>query len=300
MQPNLKPERAVAADRPGRPAMSQVPAGQGRAHRRLPASGLADLPLPLLFGCIPLSAVIEEVAGSAPAARRRCRSSRPRRATQVESLRQRPDPRLPVRARLSAATAARWRQAAIDVLNGILQDLLDQAVALAQAQVAPVIAAVNQLKTALTNLRSQFNALVPAVGGDLPGIDTVPSLAALPGLIDTVLPKVAAIGTAVNGATLPSGFKQSRAGPGEPGAEHPQRLQDAGRADPARQGAVCVAGRDRRPPRGDGRSVRRPRRTGRQARRRAGRDRSDPHHDHQLPPARRRAQARRCSKCWAW
>ena len=210
VQPNLKPSALSRLTGP----VSGDP-GEFLKGKLLPSGvfpgNLTDLPLPLLFGCIPLSAVIQEL-GDLSKSPQKVPKFASEAATQVESF-----VNGLIRAyefvRDAGSHSGALAQAAIDVLNGILQDLLDQAQSLAQAQAAPVVAAINQLKTALNNLRSQFDALVPAMpGGELPGIDSVPSLAALPGLIDTVLPKVAAVATAVNGATLPSGFKQGALG----------------------------------------------------------------------------------------
>ena len=297
VQPNLKPSALSRLTGPVAGDAAKFLQGKLEPTGVFPSS-LSDLPLPLLFGCIPLGEVIQAVADLSGSPQKVPKFAS-EAATQVESF---------VNGLIRAYEFVRdvgshsgaLAQAAIDVLNGILQDLLDQAVALVQAQVAPVIAAVNQLKTALTNLRSQFNALVPAVGGDLPGIDSLPSLATLPGLIDTVLPKVTAIATAVNGATLPSGFKQSALGLVNKAQNILNDFKTLAAADPAGQGAVCVAGRHRRPPRGDGRPVRRPRRAGRQAGRRAERHRPDPHHDRPTSTCSTARPSRRCWKCWAW
>jgi hypothetical protein len=209
VQPNLKPSALSRLTGPVAGDASKFLQGKLEPAGVFPNS-LSDLPLPLLFGCIPLGEVIQAVADLSGSPQKVPKFAS-EAATQVESF---------VNGLARAyefvhdigSHSGALAQAAIDVLNGILQDLLDQAVALAQAQVAPVVAAINQLKTALNNLRSQFDALVPGVGDELPGIDGLPSLAALPGLIDTVLPQVAAIAAAVNGATLPSGFKQGALG----------------------------------------------------------------------------------------
>jgi hypothetical protein len=209
VQPNLKPSALSRLTGPVAGDPAKFLQGKLEPTGVFP-SNLSDLPLPLLFGCIPLGEVIQAVTNLSGSPQKVPKFAS-EAATQVESF-----VNGLVRAyefvRDVGSHSGALAQAAIDVLNGILQDLLDQAVALAQAQVAPVVAAINQLKAALANLRSQFDALVPATGGNLPGIDSVPSLAALPGLIDTVLPKVTAIATAINAATLPSGFKQGALG----------------------------------------------------------------------------------------
>ncbi|HKX41758.1 MAG TPA: hypothetical protein VJO99_11405 [Burkholderiaceae bacterium] len=210
VQPNLKPSALSRLTGPVAGDATQFLQGKLDPAGVFPSS-LSDLPLPLLFGCIPLGEVIQAVADLSGSPQKVPKFAS-EAATQVESF---------VNGLVRAYDFVRdigshcgsLAQAAIDVLQGILQDLLDQAVSQVQAQAAPVIAAVNDLKTALSNLRNQFNALVPAApDGDLPSIDGLPSLASLPALIDTVLPQVAAIATAVNGATLPSGFKQSALG----------------------------------------------------------------------------------------
>ncbi len=210
VQPNLKPSALSRLTGPVAGDPAKFLQGKLEPTGVFPTS-IADLPLPLLFGCIPLGEVIQAVANLADSPQKVPKFAS-EAASQVESF---------VNGLVRAYDFVRdvgghsgsLAQAAIDVLDGILQDLLDQAVSLAAAQVAPVVAAVNQLKAALANLRSQFDALVPAApGGTLPGIDSVPSLAALPALIDTVLPKVTALGTALGGATLPSGFKQGALG----------------------------------------------------------------------------------------
>ncbi len=210
VMPNMKPSALSRLTGPVAGDASKFLQGELDPTGVFPTS-LSDLPLPLLFGCIPLGEVIQAVADLTGSPQKVPKFAS-EAASQVESL---------VNALVRAYEFVRdigshggsLAQAAIDVLQGILQDLLDQALSLVQAQAAPVIAAVNQLKTTLTNLRNQFNALVPAApGGDLPSIDSLPSLASLPALIDTVLPKVTDIATAVNAAPLPSGFKQSALG----------------------------------------------------------------------------------------
>src|SRR5207244_3577621 len=95
-------------------------------------SSLSDLPLPLLFGCIPLGEVIQAVAdlGGSPQKVPKFASEA---TSQVEAL-----INALVRAydfvRDIGGHAGALAQAAIDVLKGILEDLLAQAVAQVQAQ----------------------------------------------------------------------------------------------------------------------------------------------------------------------
>jgi len=210
VQPNLKPSALSRLTGPVAGDATKFLQGKLEPTSVFP-SNLSDLPLPLLFGCIPLGDVIQSLADLSGSPQKVPKFAS-EAATQVESF---------VNGLARAYEFVRdvgghsgaLAQAAIDVLQGILNDLLQQAVALAQAQVAPVVQALQQLQTALNQLRNQFNAMVPASAGDpLRGIDAVPSLGSLPGLIDGLLPKVAAVGTALSGATLPAGFKQSALG----------------------------------------------------------------------------------------
>lgn len=210
VQPNLKPSALSRLTGPVAGDATKFLQGKLEPTGVFP-SNLSDLPLPLLFGCIPLGDVIQSLADLSGSPQKVPKFAS-EAATQVESF---------VNGLARAYEFVRdvgghsgsLAQAAVDVLQGIVADLLQQAVALAQAQVAPVVQALQQLQTALNQLRNQFNALVPASAGDpLPSIDTVPSLGSLPGLIDGLLPKVAAVGTALSGATLPAGFKQSGLG----------------------------------------------------------------------------------------
>lgn len=210
VQPNLKPSALSRLTGPVAGDAGKFLQGKLEPTGVFPTS-LSDLPLPLLFGCIPLGEVIEAVANLADSPHKVPKFAS-EAATQVESF-----VNGLVRAfefvRDVAGHGGTLAQAAIDVLQGIAQDLLDQTLALPAAQAAPVVAALNQLKSALAGLRNQFNALVPAQPGDLlPAIDTVPNLANLATLVNAVLPHLSTLGSAVNGATLPSGFKQGALG----------------------------------------------------------------------------------------
>ena len=159
-QPNLKPSALSRLTGPVSGDPAKFLQGKLEPSGVFPSS-LSDLPLPLLFGCIPLGEVIQAVADLSGSPQKVPKFAS-EAATQVESF---------VNGLVRAyefvhdvgGHSGALAQAAIDVLNGILQDLLDQAVALAAAQVAPVVAAINQLKTALAGLRNQFNAMVPAL-----------------------------------------------------------------------------------------------------------------------------------------
>ncbi|MDE2402651.1 MAG: hypothetical protein KGL90_13395 [Burkholderiales bacterium] len=212
VMPNIKPSALSRLTGPVTGSVSDFVQGQLKPASAFPSS-LSDLPLPLLFGCIPLGAVIEAVADLSGSPQRVPKFAS-EAASQVESL---------VNALMRAFDFVRnigsqggsLAQAAKTVVLSTLQDLLDQAQSLAAAQVTPVISAIQDVQALLQDassgsLSDQLKALLPSTpNGDLPGIDSLPNLGNLGATIDALLPKVALIGSKVDSATLPSGFKQS-------------------------------------------------------------------------------------------
>jgi hypothetical protein len=207
VQPNLKPN---ALSRFAGPVMGDVgqfingtvPQGGG-----FPTS-IGDLPLPLLFGCIPLGDLITAVADltGTPDKIPKFGSEA---TNKVESF-------INALARLYgfvsdlAAKPGSIADAALAVFKATLVDLLKQGEAYAAAQMAPVQAAANQLTTALNDVASKVQALISAAIGSAPSL---PQLAQLPASITAARSKVVALVTAANanvgGVSLPSGLRQS-------------------------------------------------------------------------------------------
>lgn len=170
--------------------------------------GVSGLPLPLLFGCIPLGAVIGAVAklGDSPGKVPRFASEA---ATKLEAFINTLVRAFEV-ARSLGGEGASLGKATVDVLLGIIDDLLAQVAALAPAQATNVKTALQDLRTAMNTVRGALTAVVPDGSGvNLPATPSMPSLANLPAQIDTVLPKLQALSQALQAAPLPSGFKQS-------------------------------------------------------------------------------------------
>ncbi|WP_253958358.1 hypothetical protein [Rhizobium sp. WYJ-E13] len=210
VQPNLKPN---ALSRFAGPVMGdvgqfidgKVPAGGG-----FPTS-ISDLPLPLLFGCIPLGEVIEAVANLVDSPEKIPKFGS-EASTQVESF-------INGLVRLYAFIEGIASQpssignAAMSAFKASLNDLLAQAKAYAAAQIAPVEAAANQLMTALNDVAVKLQALASLV---VNGAATAPDLTNIPASIATARSHLADLKTAANanigGVNLPSGIRQSLLG----------------------------------------------------------------------------------------
>ena len=214
VMPNMAPQALSRSVGPVSIDPAKFIAGTNLGGTDFFPSSASALPLPLLFGCIPLGEVIQAVSnlGSSPEKIPRFASEA---STQLEAFIS-----ALVRAfefvRNLGGQGASVGKAALDVVQGVLDDLLAQAQALVQAEVQPVVQAIQQLQGAITTVRNKLKTAVPDSGGagdvSLPSIDSMPALADLPGLIDTVLPKVQALKTQLEDTTLPSGFKQTALG----------------------------------------------------------------------------------------
>jgi hypothetical protein len=207
VQPNIKP---AALSRLAGPVMSdpaqfikgRLPAGAG-----FPTSP-SDLPLPLLFGCIPLGELIEAVTDltADPAKVPKFLSEA---GTRIESF-------VSALVRLYefatdlAAQPSRIADAAIKAFRKTLDDLLAQAKAYAAAQVQPAVDAADDLVAALNALAAKVTALTDKA---LDAASSAPELADLPASIAEARARVAQLKAAANaspgGVSLPAGFRQS-------------------------------------------------------------------------------------------
>ena len=207
LQPNIKP---AALSRLAGPIMSdpaqfiqgKMPAGAG-----FPTS-ISDLPLPLLFGCIPLGELIEAVADLAGSPDKVPKFAS-EASTKVESF-------VNGLVRLYefvtdlASQPANIGDAAMKAFKATLQDLLDQAKAYAAAQVQPVTAAVT---TAMTRIQAVASLLQALATKTLDSAVVAPQLSSLPASITQARAAVADMKTKANqsigGVSLPAGFRQS-------------------------------------------------------------------------------------------
>lgn len=204
VQPNIKPNALSRLAGPVMGDVGQFIQGKTPTGGGFPTS-ISDLPLPLLFGCIPLGELIQAVTDltSTPEKIPKFGSEA---STQVESFINGLI-RLIEFVRNLADQPGRIADAAIAVFKATLADIVEQAKAYAAAQVADVKAAINDLTAALTGVAGQVQQLF-----DQP-IDTAPSLAGLAAAIATAQARVADLKTAANaqigGVSLPSGFRQA-------------------------------------------------------------------------------------------
>jgi hypothetical protein len=166
------------------------------------AGALGSLPLPLIFGCIPLGEVIETVSDFAGGAAKLPKFVA-EGGSKVESFINELIRLYDVVRRL-ADDPSRIATAAIAVARETLKDLAQQALAFAAAQAAPVQAAIAQAQTALDKLAL---AVAPLKDVD---IDAAPALPDLPAAAAQLQTALAQLGDAVNDASaLPAGFRQA-------------------------------------------------------------------------------------------
>ncbi len=205
VQPNLTPSALSRLTGPVTGDVANFIAGNMNGADAFPAT-LSDLPLPLLFGCIPLGDVIQAVSGL---------SGKPEQvpkfaseaSTQVESFISGLARLFEFVSRLAEQPGA-IADAAIEVAKNTLDDLLDQAAAYEATLVADTKARVNNLKTALLAVKTEIAPLLTVTS-----IDTAPALGGLAGALTNAQTAANQLRTAANaqvgGVSLPSGFRQS-------------------------------------------------------------------------------------------
>jgi hypothetical protein len=204
IQPNLKPSAISRLTGPVTGSVSNFISGTLDGADAFPTS-LSDLPLPLLFGCIPLGEVIEAVTGLAGKPEQVPKFAS-EASTQVESF-------INGLARLFdfvsklADQPGRVADAAVAVVKATLADQLDQAAAYSTPLVADVQARITQLTTALDAVLAQVEQLFDM---DVNAAPALPGLAgALAGAQTAATNLRTAANAQVGGVSLPSGFRQS-------------------------------------------------------------------------------------------
>lgn len=203
VQPNLRPSALSRLAGPVSGNVASFVAGNLSGSDAFPKT-LSDLPLPLLFGCIPLGDVIQAVSGLAGKPEQIPKFAS-EGSTQIESF-------VNALVRLFdfvgtlADQPGRAAEGAIEAVKQTLNDLLDQMVAYAAGLVADVKARVGQLVAALNGVLAQVQQLKDKT------LDTAPALAGLPGAITAVQTAVANLRSAANasvgGVSLPAGLRQ--------------------------------------------------------------------------------------------
>jgi hypothetical protein len=210
VMPNLKPSGLSRLSGPVSGPLDKLTSGAGVAGTEMFPSSLSDLPLPLLFGCIPLGEILKAMTGGG--------DKLPNFASEASSK---------LEAFFNALTrgyqfveqigeqSGSLAQAATDAVKQHIEDLIAQAVAVPAAEVAQVKTALNQAITALDALRSRFDSFVMSVSGGPPSVSQIAAMltpanaANLNTNIDAAIAELDNVRNKALAATLPSGFKQS-------------------------------------------------------------------------------------------
>ncbi len=204
VQPNLTPSALSRLTGPVTGNVNNFIGGALDGADAFPTS-ISDLPLPLLFGCIPLGAVIEAVSNLADKPEQVPKFGS-EASTQVEQF-------INGLVRLFefvtqlADQPSRLGDAAVAAVKHTLDDLLEQAQSYAAPLVADVKARINQLVSALNGVAAQLQPLFDVT------IDAAPALPGLAGALAAAQGAATNLRTtanaSVNGVSLPSGFRQS-------------------------------------------------------------------------------------------
>lgn len=207
VQPNLKPAALSRLAGPVMGDVSQFITGNVPKGSGFPTS-VSDLPLPLIFGCIPLGALIDAVADLTNTPERIPKFGS-EAATQLEDF-------INTLVRVYsfvtdlASGPAGIAKAAANAFMATLEDQKKQAKAYAAAQVAPVLDAIDDLSNALVDVASKVGALIDSA------INTASGAAGLVQLPTSIAQARAAIvqlkaaaNAQVGGVSLPAGFRQS-------------------------------------------------------------------------------------------
>ena len=207
VMPNMKPTALSRLTGPVAGDVSTFLKGKLDPTGVFPSS-LGDLPLPLLFGCIPLGEVIEQVADLTGNPQKIPKFAS-EASTKVESF----------FANLSRAyefirdtgsLGGTLANGALAVLQGIVADLKQQAAVLVKQDVATVLGELDTLATRIADLASKLSALLPA-GTDStpPGIDTPIDLGDWVNAVNNLMTQAAEVAKEVDKVHLPSGFTQA-------------------------------------------------------------------------------------------
>lgn len=157
VMPNLSPSALSRSLGPAAGNVGDVVGGKILPDNFFPPGGVGDLPLPLLFGCIPLSAVIKEIgqlAGNLDKAPKFASEA----GTKVEAFFN-DLMRLYQFVSSLASQPGTLGSAALAVVKGTVNDLLQQAKAFGAAELAPITAKVNTLLATLDGVRTQLDNL---------------------------------------------------------------------------------------------------------------------------------------------
>lgn len=204
VQPNLKPSAISRLTGPVSGNVQNFIAGKMDGMDAFPSS-LSELPLPYLFGCIPLGAIIESVTNLADTPDRVPKFVS-EAATQAESF-------INDLGRLYGLASGLGDQAgniagsAIQAIGHTVEDIIAQGKNYAAALVADAQSAVQQVQTALNDVEVAVKALEGANMGAPPALNNINDAANAARSAISQLRTAA--NTNVNGVSLPAGLRQN-------------------------------------------------------------------------------------------
>ncbi|NYT78410.1 hypothetical protein H0A71_15565 [Alcaligenaceae bacterium] len=204
VQPNLKPSAISRLTGPVSGNVQNFIDGKMDGMDAFPSS-LSELPLPYLFGCIPLGAIIESVTNLADTPDRVPKFVS-EAATQAESF-------INDLGRLYGLASGLGDQAgniagsAIKAIGHTVEDIIAQGKNYAAALVADAQSAVQQVQTALNDVEVAVKALEGANMGAPPALNNINDAANAARSAISQLRTAA--NTKVNGVSLPAGLRQN-------------------------------------------------------------------------------------------
>ncbi|GAA3985184.1 hypothetical protein GCM10022279_05440 [Comamonas faecalis] len=203
VMPNMAPRALSRMAGPVSVAPGKFVAGSNITGADLFPGGIGNLPLPLLFGCIPLGEVLKSIAsvGGAP---QKIPQFVSEASTKVEAF-----VGALVRAyeflRDLGADSSALGKAALGVVQGLVDDQLAQAKGLPVSSVAQLQSALTDFQDALGVVWNQLDSVSAGTSVDAIGN----ALASLPDNADTVVDRIDHVVDVVRAAPLPSGLAQS-------------------------------------------------------------------------------------------
>lgn len=208
VQPNMVPK---ALSRIGGPITSDVPqyisGTVPEAAGFAATDGISTLPLPLIFGCIPLGAIIDQVT-NLDDNQEKISKFQQESGNEIENFINTLIRTYGIIANIASGPAG-IADAALTVFRASLTDAIAQATALTPAQQADITPKAQSLITGIDAVVSEVQA---AIGSVLDAALPAPSLTDLPTAVNQAKLGLADLRTALNaqiaGQSLPAGFRQ--------------------------------------------------------------------------------------------
>lgn len=208
MQPNMIPKALSRIGGPITSDVSQYIAGTVPKAAGFPETDtIGALPLPLIFGCIPLGAIIDLVS-NLDDNQEKIPKFQQESGNEIENFVNTLIRAYGIIANIASGPAG-IANAAMDVFRAGLTDAIAQAAALTPAQQADIVADAQTLVSAIDDVATELQS---AIGAVLDAGVPAPALPGLPSTIAQAQTALADVRTALNaqigGQSLPAGFRQ--------------------------------------------------------------------------------------------